>query len=252
MVREFDSRADRLKHDTSARLHELRTRTPPQAAAAAPEVTRVSSLTGSPTAMSFGSTQRSGSPVHDAMALVEQADSATGFAPAEAPEYLPDPNVQTTSSGATVVHLQQHYHGVPIFQMTRSVQFSPDGTDMVGDTAPIQGRRIDTQPKVEVENALLVAARYLAEPDPDGQPARKDHWGQPLPPIKIDLTDYEPHFLAKFELPAEPTVFEKEPFGDFVLANLVLFYEGNDFRLAWNFLITIAGVPGPVSRPGGR
>jgi extracellular elastinolytic metalloproteinase len=204
----------------------------------------VNPLTGSPAAVSFeGAPPAGGSLIDHALALVSGGGAALGFATGDAPSFVPDPRIQKTSAGTSVVHLHQFYHGVPLFQMARSVQFSPDGTDIVGDAVSMQGIEVSTEPKAEVEDAMRVAAQYLATSE-ENEPERTDHWGQPLPAAELDVSDYEPEALVKFELPAEPTVLDKGPFGDVIPAHLVLFYQGDAIRLAWNFLVTMPNAQG--------
>src|SRR6266536_5797773 len=74
-----------------------------------------------------------------AQGYVQATRSALGSAPEDVVDFVPDPVVQRTSTGAEIVHLRQMYRGVPVFQMTRTVTFASDGrvTRVKGDHAPI-------------------------------------------------------------------------------------------------------------------
>ena len=61
-----------------------------------------------------------------ALAFVQTQQQSFGRTLAEKPEFVPDPIVQRTSSGAAAVHLQQYYRGVPVFAMARTVRFSAE------------------------------------------------------------------------------------------------------------------------------
>src|SRR5262249_41978566 len=78
---------------------------------------------------------------------VQATRCALGSGPEDVVEFVPDPVVQRTSTGAKIVHLRQMYRGVPVFQMTRTVTFAPDGrvTKVKGDHAPIPAT-LDTVP----------------------------------------------------------------------------------------------------------
>ena len=66
--------------------------------------------------------------VEKALTFVQQQRNNLGFAAADPVEFVPDPTVQVTSVGAAAVHLQQYYRGLPVFQMARTVRFSPGGS----------------------------------------------------------------------------------------------------------------------------
>ncbi len=161
-----------------------------------------------------------------------------GFAADEVPEFVPDPHVQHTSGGTAIVHLHQRYHGIPIFEMARSVQFAGGSTidRVVGDSTSIP-QPLDTMPRVDVVTATLLAARYLAGNRED---PTTDHWGQPYGELDLDLpADYMPQVIASFDQPSRPTTLEQGPFGDTIKANLVVFNQGDALHLSWSILLTL-------------
>src|SRR5215218_10355636 len=54
-----------------------------------------------------------GNYVQRALDHVQAISGALGLVATQPTEFAPDPNVQTTSSGATAVHLHQEYKGIP-------------------------------------------------------------------------------------------------------------------------------------------
>ncbi len=163
-----------------------------------------------------------GTLVERALACAAAAMSGLGVTP---PELVPDAEVQRTSAGSAVVHLHQHHRGIPVFEAVRSVRFDPDGTagEVLGDHVAIEGA-IDLRPVVSAADAVLVAARRLAdagaEASPEGEPIR--------------VSGIAPRTIACFPLPSRPTLLAKRPFREPVTAQLVLFYcAPGDLRLAW-------------------
>jgi extracellular elastinolytic metalloproteinase len=173
-----------------------------------------------------------------ALAEATTSPAAMGFSPGEPAEFVPDPIVQKTSAGSHIVHLQQQYRGIPVFQMARAVHFTEQGdmSDMMGDNALLPAG-IDTLPQTSAIQAVQASAQYVGTPDPGGQ--QTDHWGQKIEQIKVDASSYQPQVIAAFELPSRPTVLDRGPFQDPIPAHLVMFYDGNNARLGWHVLITL-------------
>jgi extracellular elastinolytic metalloproteinase len=203
------------------------------------ELTGVRSLTGSAELASFSAPPVTGRSLIDAaLEYVTQASPALGFSPSAPVEFVPDPHVHQTSSAAASVHLQQYYRGVPVFQVARTVRFSPQHelTDIVGDSVDLPPG-LDLAPVLAVEEAVLAAARHVAAPDEDD--AGHDAWGQPVLPVQIDLAHYRPQVLAAFSLPSRPTVLEAGPFGAPAQASLTLIPLGPSTRLGWHVQLTL-------------
>jgi extracellular elastinolytic metalloproteinase len=201
---------------------------------------RVNPITGTPTSLTAENAGVGpGTLVERALACVQdQFSEGLGFSSAEAPEYVPDPHVQQTTGGKSIVHLHQQYQGIPVFEMTRSVQFGRDKKveRVVGDNVSIDHPLV-TVPQVTAIDALRIAARYLAENQ--DQP-EEDAWGQTHTGASLTVpTDYVPRVVSVFERPSRPTVLDKGPFGKEVEASLVFFYDGQEMRLSWKLLVTM-------------
>jgi extracellular elastinolytic metalloproteinase len=250
MVREIDSRDFSYNRADASRTNELRGFAN-EVSDALPgthrvNIPRVSRMTGSAAVLSSTNAPAEGGSLIDrALTHVRATSTALGFAASEPPEFVPDPQVQTTSSGGSVVHLQQFYHGIPVFEMSRTVRFSPSGEvkDVVGDNISLEAE-IELVPKIDVRDATRAAVEYIAASDED-EHEHTDQWGQLLQPISINLPkEYSPKVLATFSLPSRPTVLDKEPLGDVIPAQLVIFYQGSQTRLGWHLVITLPNYQG--------
>ncbi|HET6889846.1 MAG TPA: M36 family metallopeptidase [Pyrinomonadaceae bacterium] len=182
-----------------------------------------------------------GAPMSDAALIgralehVKSVAPALGFAPTEQPEFVPDPHVKTTSAGTRVVNLQQQYRGIPIFHMERSVWFEKTGeiTNVVGSNVELPPD-LETQPVVPLEEAVKVAAEYVASPSD-----RVDSWtGEKVPEVEIDIEGYQPRIIGRTSTPAQSCVVSKGPFAEDIPAHLVFFYQGPTTRLGWHMVIT--------------
>lgn len=206
----------------------------------------VNALTGTPAVLvSSDAPPARGSLVDEALAYVGQTREVLGFAPEEPAEFVPDPAVLRTSAGSFAVHLHQHYRGVPVFQMARTVRFTPERqvTEVVGESAPIPpGFELD--PRVSVADAVHTAAAYLAGSD-DGDGGEDehetDHWGQPVAEPRLELDGFAPRVQAAFGLASRPTVLAGAPFEGPIRAHLVVFYRGDDVRLGWLATLRLPG-----------
>jgi extracellular elastinolytic metalloproteinase len=161
-----------------------------------------------------------------------------GFSDEESPEFVPDPHVQQTSAGTRVVHLQQQYKGIPIFEMSRSVQFDSAGRieRFVGDNISVT-EPVAAQPALSAPEALAIAARYLADNEDSTE---SDGWGQTSPPQALTLpAGYAPRIISTFDKPSRPTVLESGPFAKEVNASLTFFYTGTQLRLSWKLMVAL-------------
>jgi extracellular elastinolytic metalloproteinase len=243
MAHAIDTRNFTTNSATAARINQLS-----QAASAVSEqlpgtqeisVPALNSLTGTPNRLlSTNAPSTAGSLIDRALSFVAQTSPVLGFAPGEPVEFVPDPSIETTSSDSKAVHLQQSYRGIPIFQMVRTVRFSPDNaiSDVVGNNVNLPPG-INTAPQISVSQAVLAAAQYVA--NPDGTETTIDGWGQPMTPVRIDLADYVPQVLVTSPLPSQPTVLAQGLFADPISAHLVLFYQNPETRLGWYVRITL-------------
>lgn len=194
-----------------------------------------------------------GSPIQRAIAYARGlgAPGAPGHArafsasPGDEPppqrELLADPAVQRTSSGASAVHLQQLHKGIPIFQASQVVQFDPSGAieGAAGQAVDVADDDAPPAPAVRPEEALLTAARYLAEAAPDDEPA-EDQFKQPLREPPLILGDYRPQITAAFPDKADaPTVFTRGPFGAAPKASLTWLPIEGQLHLAYEFTLAM-------------
>jgi extracellular elastinolytic metalloproteinase len=200
-------------------------------------IVKFNAFTGAPAMLDSRKAPPSkGSLIDEALSYVDTASEVLGFEAVELAEFVPDPHIQTTSVGLFNVYLHQYYRGIPVFQMQRTVTFSSSRelTTVSGDNAPIPSG-FDIDPKINVVEAVFVAAQYVAESD-DSKTV--DAFGEPLPVVNIDLTEFDPNVLAVFSMSSKPTVLERGPFDDFIKAHLVLFYQGPSTRLGWMVSLT--------------
>jgi extracellular elastinolytic metalloproteinase len=241
MSREFDRRealaADRATPDRERHL----TAAAQELSEALPEgqevsILRLDGLTGNPAELrAVGAEAGDGDLVSRALAAAVSNKPALGFAAAQAAEFVPDPAVQETSSGATAVHLQQTYKGIPIYDAAPTVQFSHEGafTAIVGPAVTVSGD-VAVEPAISVHDAVSRAAAYVAS---DGE-VERDQFGEPLG-ASVDVGSFEPAVLAAFGgHPDRPTVLEAGPFGKPILASL-LWFPLDELRLAWEVILTI-------------
>jgi extracellular elastinolytic metalloproteinase len=241
MIRSIESRNYNINRATDARMDELTS-----VASTLPDENRVSipalnSFTGTPNRLVPDSTPSATkeSLIDQALDYVNATSAAFGFTSNEPAEFVPDPTVATTSSGSSAVNLQQTYRGIPVFEMIRTVRFSPnkDISDVVGDNINLPPG-INIAPQINAAQAVMVAAQSLADPSNETE-AMTDSWGQPRTPIRVDISGYNPQVLVTFPLPSKPTVLEKAPFADSISAYLVLFYQNPGVRLGWFIQITM-------------
>jgi extracellular elastinolytic metalloproteinase len=250
MSREIDRRDFSVNKVTPAREDELST-IASDVSARLPgphrlQITDFDTSTGNPRVIvSESAPAEKGNYIQRALEHMQSISPALGLAATQPAEFVTDPNIQQTSSGAVTVHLKQNYKSIPIFHATQTVRFAPDGTlkDTVGSSVTIAQERA-IAPKLSVQEAMLKAAQHVAVPDADEQ-GTTDQFGQPLNLTSVDLTDFVPKVIATFPDKADrPTVLEAGPFGDEIKGALVWFPLGDDLRLAWDFIITMPNYEG--------
>ncbi len=209
-------------------------------------IERFDPVTGNPSVIRSDSTRTErGNYVQRALDYAQSTGRVRGLSESQPAEFMPDPHVQETSTGAAAVNLQQTYKGIKVFQAAETVRFSPDGTltESVGNTVSVP-EDLPVAPKLRVEEAVLKAADHVAVPSEDEQ-GKKDQFGEPTYFTAVDLTGFEPHVTAMFtNTPEQPTVLEKGPFGDSIKANLVWFPLGDELRLAWEVILTMPNYEG--------
>lgn len=178
--------------------------------------------------------------VRRALDHLQRISPALGLTEGQPAEYAADPNPQLASSGAVTVHLQQHHQGIGIFQAAEAVRFAPDGAlqETVGASIAVAGDQ-EVAPSLDVAEAVLAAARHVAEPDPDEE-GEVDSFGEPQVVQRVDLAGFEPTVVAAFADQADRrTVLAPGPFGEEIRAGLVWFPLGDGLRLAWEVITTM-------------
>jgi extracellular elastinolytic metalloproteinase len=145
-----------------------------------------------------------------------------------ASELIPDPAVQTTSAGRRVVHLHQHFRGVPVFQAGCTLTFAADHSlQELRDNTVLAQDGFHTTPVCGATAAVLKAAHHIAKPTAaEGGPVLK--------PAR-----FRPRILASFPHPNRPTVLHQGPFAEPIPAHLVLFPVGSRVRLSWCLTLTL-------------
>src|SRR4051794_3480515 len=155
------------------------------------------------------------------------------------PEFIPDTEVQRTSSGGAAVQLQQQHLGIPLFQATETVRFNPDGSvrDTKGSSSPVE-ESVDREPKLNAEEAVRRAAEHVASPDGD-EDVEVDEFGEKAEPAHVDLAGFEPKAVSVVEgSPARETTLVGEPFEGDIRAGLMWFPMGENLVLTWETLLT--------------
>lgn len=160
----------------------------------------------------------------------------------QAQEFRPDEQVQRTPTGAAVVHLQQQLAGIPIFQATETVRFNPDGSvrDTAGSSVPVDASPA-VAPAIDAEAAVRRVAAYVAE-GWDDDDAGHDDFGEPLQPLKVDVSGFAPEVVSPEDAsPRRAVTFRGAPFEDEITAALIWFPLDDGLRLAWEVLLAYPG-----------
>lgn len=175
--------------------------------------------------------------IQKAQNFLQAQNQSFGFEDAKLPEFMLDAQVAETSSGVKTVHLQQTYHGVPVFLISKAVVFDRDGKveATVGDNVNLS-EDIDIEPKVTALQAAYVAAQAILADDEEKE---TDGWGEPMVTHSTPDIPFVAKKLVEFSnLPSKPSVLDKSIFAENIRANLVIFYIGPEAVLGWNFVIT--------------
>jgi extracellular elastinolytic metalloproteinase len=250
MVKEIDTRSFDYRRGDEQQQTAALTSAAEQASTTLPgthavRIGQLNSMSGTPASVvSSDAPAGQGSLVQQALEHVNKVSGALGFAADEPAEFLPDPNVQRTSAGSAAVHLHQQFHGIPVFQMSRTVRFSPSEqiTDVVGDSVSLPPD-LDLTPRIDAVRAVTVAANHVAATENQGA-GDVDGWGQPIAPVVTDLSGAVFTVLQTFSKPDHPTVLSPGPFAEPIPAKLVIFYQGPTTRLGWHVLLTLPDYQG--------
>ena len=244
MAREMDVRNHDVDRATRERVDELssRARDVSRALAGAETVVvdEVDPRTGNASMVrSVQGPAGEGDLVQAAVRHVQSIAPALGFDAAAPVEFQPYPQALVTSAGAAAVHLQETVHGIRVFQAALTVRFTPDHVieATVGNSLT-PSDVADATPTVPAADAVVVAARHLAEPDP-GSEGRTDQFGEPLTEPIIDLANFEPTVQSSDNDAEQTTVIDAPPFRGPVQAALIWFGVDSALQLGWEIVITL-------------
>ena len=182
-----------------------------------------------------------GNYVERALQHLQTSKEGLGMAPSQAAEYAVNPMVQSTSSDAQIVHAQQLYKGIPIFEAAQTVTFKPDGSidEAVGNTITIF-KDLDTSPKISTEEAVIKAAEYISEPELDTVDT-EDKFSHPSSNEKLNLSNFEPKVITTMmENGSMTTILKGPPFIDTIKASIIWFpLTENNIRLSYEIIFTL-------------
>lgn len=245
MSREFDRRRFSAKRLTPEREAGLRSNAAVEgrerAGIPAAQIGSFDAVTGNPAEV-LGSAPPTGPGdyVQRALDYLSGFHDTLGFAPTQPTEFQPDPHVLIAGSGAAAVHMQQLYKGIPIFQANQAVQFNPQGgiEGTLGTSVSIEQEHNPT-PTIGADAATLIAARYIATPQPAAE-SERDQFGQPLQTPTLNLAGYTPTILSRDDERADQRArLSAGPFAEPPQAALVWFYDDPALDLAWEVLLTL-------------
>lgn len=184
--------------------------------------------------------------VERALKHLQNINSVLGFEKTQPPEFKPETRAQLTSSKSKIVHLQQQFKGIDIFQAATAVHFTPSDSiyESVGNTITVD-KDIEVKPKLSAEEALIKTATYLGKTDSEERYVT-DQFGEPMVTQEIELTNFKPKTLSSIaNEPSIPTILEAEPFHGKIKANLLWFpINVNDLCLSWEFIVTMPNFAG--------
>lgn len=190
----------------------------------------INAFTGAPRLLQSHTSSRGTNPMSAASAFLASVAATLNPRCGTNTHYVPDGCIQRTSTGTAIVHFRQHYLGIPVFDATRSVILDEANrvTQAVGDTMPVPDS-IDVTPVLPAPEAVVAACTFCAErvAGPDGRNA----------PLRVSRR--RPAVISAAALPSRPTVLRKPPCEDVVTAELTIFFDGAEARLAWNIAFVL-------------
>ncbi|WP_298898178.1 M36 family metallopeptidase [uncultured Psychroserpens sp.] len=201
----------------------------------------ISGFTGTPEKIINNSKKEHDSIINAGLDYLQSISPVMGFTFKGEAEFIPDPYITKTYGGSQVVHYQQYYRGVPIFQMGRSVQFTNKNViqNVTGESIYIT-EDISLIPQLNTKEAFKVANNYMLD---NRIYEYIDSWGIKTNVDFNDTSNYEPSIIVKYSLPSEPTVLSQGPFASVIPSHLVVFFTGKAYRLGWYFVINFNQPP---------
>ncbi|GAA4321344.1 hypothetical protein GCM10023149_21160 [Mucilaginibacter gynuensis] len=178
-----------------------------------------------------------GSLIEKAMNYIQMQKESFGFEETEPASFLPDSYIANTSTGLSVVNMQQVYKGIPVFLVNKSVVFNKSGEieETLGDSVSFPAE-VDIEPKITV----LEAAEKAADAIISNHEESEDGWGELSGGNFAQNQKFEAKKLVEFPgISCKPTVLQKSIFANYIRANLIIFYIGPQAVLAWYFTIDV-------------
>jgi extracellular elastinolytic metalloproteinase len=155
------------------------------------------------------------------------------------PEFDADPHVQKTSSNATAVHVNQNYKGIPIFQASTTVKFTPNDeiNGSVGNIFTIT-KELNHSITISSSDAVMKVIEVIKESPQES--SHEDQFGEIGNAPSLNLDNFSPQIDEERNDKQRTTFFKKGPFGDRIKASLTWFpLNSNDFRLGWEIITTM-------------
>jgi extracellular elastinolytic metalloproteinase len=155
------------------------------------------------------------------------------------PEFDADPHVQKTSSNATAVHVNQNYKGIPIFQASTTVKFTPNDeiNGSAGNVFTIT-KELNDSITISSSDAVMKVIEFMKEAPQES--SHEDQFGEIGNAPRLNLDNFSPQIDEERNDKQRTTFFKKGPFGDRIKAGLTWFpLNSNDFRLGWEMITTM-------------
>lgn len=190
---------------------------------------------GAAVVVSTGAAPAEGNYVERALRHVQTVGQTLGLRADQPPEFVADPAYQQTSTGEVAVHLRQQVLGLAVYDAAETVRFDSQGRvlEVAGRSYPAQAG-LSVSPELTAAQALVAAARHLAEP-PEAAARAADPFGQPLSEPLLDLAGFSPRLLAAPPGGPELTsVFDAPGLRGPVPVSLLWFPLSEGLRLAWH------------------
>ena len=140
--------------------------------------------------------------------------------------FVADPHVQTTAGGRSIVRLQQHYGGIPLFGQELALRIAGDDViDMTGEVVDFAPAG-DGVPQVSALGAVTAALAHFRARS-DRSMCQVAHRSLPKPVIAAPST------VASFAFPSRPTVFRIGRSASSPAAHLAWWRDDDVTRLVW-------------------
>ncbi|MFF4448270.1 M36 family metallopeptidase [Streptomyces sp. NPDC001502] len=193
----------------------------------------------------LGAQQNTGSLVERALTVAQITTMILGADQSKSVTFSPLPAPPPNGAGATTIHLEQQWRGLPVFQAGQSVRFS--SSEEVQDTrARLVGQASPPEVSVEVtvEAAVRNATLHVLATD-ENHAAVGDQPGPPRPAAPAGVTWNLPEVVARFtHMAGQPTVLKQQGVDEPVTASLTWFPLAKELRVAWDITIALSEMDG--------